>query len=102
MKGERGTFTFFGGKNMGKSKVITLRVPSELKYRLKNEAEQQGVSLNNLANYFLTTQLSQVEAISSLEVRLRSKSMSTLKNKVSEILDTVPSNKNVPKWDTIK
>ncbi len=87
---------------MNKSKVITLRVPFELKYRLENEAKQQGVSLNNLANYFLTTQLSQVEAISSLEARLTNKSMSTLKNKVSGILDTVPSNKNVPKWDTIK
>ncbi len=87
---------------MNKSKVITLRVPFELKYRLENEARQQGVSLNNLVNYFLTTQLSQTEAVSSLEARITGKSISTLKNKVSGILDTVPANKNVPKWDTIK
>ncbi len=37
---------------MNKSKVITLRVPFELKYRLENEAKHQGVYLNNLANYF--------------------------------------------------
>ncbi len=43
---------------MSKTQIVTLRVPVELKVRLEYEAKHQGVSLNNLANYFLTTQLS--------------------------------------------
>ncbi len=84
---------------MNKSKVITLRVPFELKYRLENEAKQQGVSLNSLVNYFLTTQISQAEAISSLEQRLSSKEIGVLKNRVLDIFNTVPSTKNIPEWD---
>ncbi len=86
---------------MNKSKVITLRVPVELKKRLENQARQQGVSLNNLANYFLTTQLSQVEAISAIESRISMKDINQLKKKVSGILDSVPEQNRVPSWDKI-
>ena len=41
---------------MNKSQIVTLRVPAELKIRLEHEAKYQGVSINNLANYLLTTQ----------------------------------------------
>ena len=64
---------------MNKTQVVTLRVPAELKIRLSHEAKAQGVSLNNLANYFLTTQLSQVEALSAIESRISKKDISTLK-----------------------
>lgn len=58
---------------MSNTQIVTLRVPVELKARLEHEAEHQGVSLNNLANYFLTTQLSQVEAISMIDERISKK-----------------------------
>ncbi len=58
---------------MNKTKIVTLRVPFELKVRLEQEAKHQGVSLNNLANYFLTTQLSQIEALSAIEARISQK-----------------------------
>ncbi|MDQ7074231.1 MAG: toxin-antitoxin system HicB family antitoxin, partial [Gammaproteobacteria bacterium] len=80
----------------------TLRVPVELKSRLEHEAKQQGVSLNNLANYFLTTQLSQREALSMLEARISKKNITQLKSKVQKILAAVPKRKAVPEWDRIK
>jgi predicted HicB family RNase H-like nuclease len=40
---------------MDKTQIVTSRVPAELKTRLAHEAKAQGVSLNNLANSFLTT-----------------------------------------------
>ncbi len=43
---------------MNKTQIATLRIPVELKVRLEQEAKHQGVSLNNLANYYLTTQYS--------------------------------------------
>jgi len=87
---------------MNKTQVVTLRVPAELKNRLAYEAKAQGVSLNNLANYFLATQLSQFEALSILESRISKKNISTLKAKVTQILDAVPQKKTVPEWDTVK
>ena len=87
---------------MNKTQVVTLRVPVELKFRLEYEAKHQGVSLNNLANYFLTTQLSQIEALSLIESRISQKNITDLKSKVKNILDAVPKKNTVPKWDIIK
>jgi len=87
---------------MNKTQIVTLRVPAELKIRLAHEAKTQGVSLNNLANYFLTTQLSQLEALSVVEARISKKNISTLRTKVSQILDAVPKKQKVPNWDRVK
>jgi len=87
---------------MNKTQIVTLRVPFELKVRLEKEAKHQGVSLNNLANYYLTTQLSQIEALSAIESRISKKNIAGLKSKVKKILDAVPKRKAVPEWDAIK
>ncbi len=87
---------------MSKTQVVTLRVPVELKIRLEHEAKFQGVSLNNLANYLLTTQLSQLEALSVIESRISKKNISDLKSKVIKVLEAVSHKKTVPAWDAIK
>lgn len=87
---------------MNKTQVVTLRVPVELKIRLEHEAKFQGVSLNNLANYLLTTQLSQLEALSVIESRISKKNISDLKSKVKKVLEAVSHKKTVPEWDAIK
>lgn len=87
---------------MSKTQIVTLRVPAELKGRLEHEAKQQGVSLNNLANYFLATQLSQFETLSAIESRISKKNIPDLKSKVKKILEAVPHKKAVPEWDAIK
>ncbi|MBN1352249.1 toxin-antitoxin system HicB family antitoxin [candidate division KSB1 bacterium] len=61
---------------MPKSNVLTLRVPWELKHRLEKEARFQGVSINQLSNYLLSEQLTKIETISQLEMRLAKKSIS--------------------------
>lgn len=76
-------------------------MPKELKRRLEREAKYQGVSINQLANYLMTIQLTNLESVSILESRLEKKSISPLKNKVSEILDNVPE-RDVPGWDKIE
>ncbi len=87
---------------MNKTQIVTLRVPVELKVRLEHEARHQGVSLNNLANYFLTTQLSQIETLSVIESRISQKNITGLKSKVKKILDDLPKRKAVPEWYAIK
>ena len=84
---------------MSRTQVVTLRIPVELKRRLEREAKYQGVSLNQLASYLLNIQLTQIEAISSLESRLSRKSLPKLKARVSRILDKVSRRRNIPDWD---
>jgi len=86
---------------MSETNVITLRVPWELKRRLEKQARFQGVSLNQLSNYLLNEQLTQLELISSLESRLAGQSIDDLKIKVSNILNKVPM-KATPSWDVIQ
>jgi hypothetical protein len=87
---------------MNKStQVVTLRIPVELKSRLENEAHLQGVSMNNLANYMLTTQISQIEVLSALETRVSKKDIPSLKNKVAKILESIEVNTDVPEWDKV-
>ena len=90
-----------GEKIMSKTQVVTLRIPVDLKARLENEAHNQGVSMNNLANYMLTTQISQIEVLSAIETRISRKNISSLKTKVNKILDSVQKNYDVPEWDKV-
>ena len=86
---------------MSKTQVVTLRVPVDLKARLENEAHIQGVSMNNLANYMLTTQISQIEVLSAIEARISRKNISSLKTKVNKVLDSVQKNYDIPEWDKV-
>lgn len=86
---------------MNKTQVVTLRMPTELKKRLEREAGYQGVSINQLANYLLNIQITQLEMMSTLEVRLKRKSISELKRRVRNILQKVPS-REVPEWDRVE
>jgi HicB family len=83
---------------MSDSQVVTLRMPKDLKKRLEREAKYQGVSINQLTNYLLNSQLTQLESVSVLEARLSEKPMSSLKRKAKKILSKVPS-REVAHWD---
>jgi hypothetical protein len=89
-----------GVKKMSNSQVLTLRIPMELKKRLERQAKYQGTSINQLTNYLLTTQLTQLETLSSLESKLSKKSIPDLKKKVKNILEKIPD-RPVPEWDSI-
>jgi hypothetical protein len=84
-----------------KTQVVTLRIPLELKSRLDQQAKLQGVSVNNLANYLLTTQVSQLETLSGIEKRLQKTDIDTLKQKVTGLLDKVPGKRPLPEWDRL-
>lgn len=84
---------------MSNSQVLTIKIPMELKKRLEREAKYQGTSINHLTNYLLTTQLTQMEMLSSLETKISKKSISGLKKKVHGILNKIPD-RPVPEWDS--
>ena len=47
---------------MSKANVLTIRVPADLKHRIAQIAEQQGVSINQLAMYMFTKEIGNLEA----------------------------------------
>ena len=83
---------------MNKTKVVTLRMLVDLKKKLELEAKNQGVSINQLSNYLLAVQLTQLETLYALESRLEKKSIPELKERVRHILEKVPG-RQVSAWD---
>lgn len=47
---------------MAKASVLTIRVPADLKRRIEVAAEEQGVSINQLAMYMFAREVSSLEA----------------------------------------
>lgn len=87
---------------MSEMQTVTLRMPVALKFRLEDEAKQQGVSFENLANCFLAAQLRQLELLSGMEQRKSKKNIAELKAKVNRILDAVPKRDDTPEWDSLE
>jgi predicted DNA-binding protein len=83
-------FISYGSLKMSNIQVLTVRIPLELKERLEQQAKFQGTSLNQLSNYLLTTQLTQLETLSFLEKKLARKQIHDLKKKVKSILTKIP------------
>ena len=75
-------------------------MPVDLKKKLELEAKNQGVSINQLSNYLLAVQLTQLETLYALESRLEKKSIPELKERVRHILGKVPG-RQVPAWDRL-
>lgn len=85
---------------MSDTSVVTLRMPVDLKHRLEKEARRQGVSLNQLSNYLLNTQVSFIEAESALEARLTRHTFAELQKRVEKILAAVPD-RQPEEWDRL-
>ena len=47
---------------MASASVMTVRIPSDLKHRIEVVAEEQGVSLNQMAMYMFTREVTSMEA----------------------------------------
>ncbi|MDH5721632.1 MAG: type II toxin-antitoxin system HicB family antitoxin [Spirochaetia bacterium] len=81
-----------------KASVLTIRVPSELKQKIERVAEEQGVSINQLALYVFTKEIQEIE-ISDYFLQYRNK---IPKTKILKDFDAVMKkvkSKNVPDWD---
>jgi NRPS condensation-like uncharacterized protein len=58
----------YGGKKMkNNASLLTLRIPNELKHNIKLVAEQQGISINQLALYALTKEIKEIQTYNKLE-----------------------------------
>jgi len=78
---------------------MTIRVPEDLKERIKKFALLQGFYINQFALYTFTKELAGLETNKFFRNELRSKKKDTLKN-FDLLMSSIPAREN-PEWDKI-
>ena len=83
---------------MAKVSVLTIRVPADLKHKITLIAEEQGVSINQLAMYMFAKEISNLEAGRSIAQYWKGYSKKEIYGGFDEVLAKV-KRRNLPKWD---
>lgn len=93
---------------MSKPSTVTLRVPRELKQRLEEAAQQQGVSLNQFALYILAgevtrLEMGQAQAWAALDQQYASKATDkSLLTQARALLRREPVQTSLPDGDAVE
>jgi len=85
---------------MPKTNVLTIRVPSELKHKIAQLAEEQGVSMNQLALYIFTKEIANIEAGQYFEKFWRGHPKKQLLADFDAVMAKVKK-RRVPEWDRL-
>ena len=85
---------------MKKRNVLTIRVPANLKQHLEKTAALQGVSINQLAVYAFTRQLSEIKAAGFFASYLEGKDKESVVAGFDAVMSKV-KDRQVPKWDQL-
>ena len=90
-----------GEKKMkSKASVLTLRLPFELKHKIERIADEQGISINQLALYAFTKEVSELETSDYfLRYWKNQKKEDILKN-FDKVMKKVKKSK-IPRWDKL-
>jgi hypothetical protein len=80
--------------------TMIVRIPIELKHRIEKVAEQQGVSINQLALYMFTKEINDLETTNYFDKYWKNKSKKEVFNDFDMVMDKV-SNKEIPDWDKL-
>jgi len=81
-----------------KASVLTIRIPKELKHKIQQVADQQGVSINQLALYAFTKEIKELETSDFFNKYWSSKSKKEIYNEFDEVIKKI-GEKDVPGWD---
>ena len=83
-----------------KASVLTLRLPFELKHKIERIADEQGISINQLALYAFTKEVSELETSDYfLRYWKNQKKEDILKN-FDKVMKKVKRSK-IPRWDKL-
>jgi hypothetical protein len=83
---------------MSKASVLTIRVPTDLKSRIEVAADKQGVSINQLAMYMFTREVSGLEAGEKIAARWRGYTREQLEAGFDAAMAKVKK-RRVSRWD---
>jgi S-adenosylmethionine hydrolase len=74
--------------------LLTLRIPNELKHNIKLVAEQQGISINQLALYALTKEIKEIQTYNKLEKFWINKDESMIDENFGKLLTKIKAKDN--------
>ena len=83
------------------SSVLTIRVPFELKHRIKQVADTQGVSMNQFALYAFTKEITELETKNQISKYYIGKNKSEILSDFDNVMKKIQKRK-VPEWDKIQ
>jgi FAD synthase len=83
-----------------KASVLTIRVPKELKHKIEQVADEQGVSINQLALYAFTKEIKELETSTFFINYTKSKSKNEILTGFDNVMKKVKKEK-VPNWDKL-
>ena len=86
---------------MPKASVLTIRVPADLKHRIDLVAQEQGVSINQLAMYMFTKEIGNLEAGQNISKYWKDYSVEKILAGFNEVMGKVKS-RPVPDWDKME
>jgi len=86
---------------MSKTNILTIRVPSDLKNRIAQVAEEQGVSINQLAMYMFTKEIGNIEAGHYMANFLKGVSKKEIVAGFDDVMSKVKK-RRVPNWDKLE
>ena len=85
---------------MANPSVMTIRIPNDLKHRIEVVAEEQGVSLNQLAMYMFTREVSSFEAGNRISEYWKGYNKQNIIDNFDSVMNKVKK-RTVPAWDKI-
>jgi len=80
---------------------LKIRVPSDLKNRIARVAEEQGVSINQLAMYMFTKELGNIEAGQYLNNFFKGYSNKEILSGFDDVMVKIKK-RRVPNWDKLE
>ena len=83
---------------MSKASVLTIRVPADLKQRIETAAEEQGVSINQLAMYMFAREITSLEAGEKISKYWTGYEKDEVLTAFDKVMRKVKK-RRVPKWD---
>ena len=81
-----------------KASVLTIRIPKELKHKIEVIADEQGVSINQLALYAFTKEVKELETYDYFFKKWGDKSKKKIISDFDDVLNKVKGN-DTPDWD---
>lgn len=81
--------------------IMTLRVPKELKHKIEKAAVKQGVSINQLALYFFSKEIAEMDVTDTFAKFWKGRSKEQIFAGFDEIMVSVPKRRTLPDWDRV-
>ncbi len=85
---------------MGKTNVLTVRIPKDLKDKIGQIAKEQGISINQFAIDALTKETGEIESKDYFKKYLKNKKKEEIYNGFNQTMSII-KDRETPEWDKV-